>query len=98
MLSYSGTFVNQQYPYNPDSPLGCWEYHSGSKELIRNDSRRVKEDKLRVCLYNMEHDFGYDLPEESYHNWPLANHRMADALKVSLISQTCIYSQSNAMS
>ena len=27
VLSYSGTYVNQQSPMNPDSPHGAWEYH-----------------------------------------------------------------------
>lgn len=35
VLTYSGTFVNQQAPYNPESPTGCWEYHSESR-LIQN--------------------------------------------------------------
>src|SRR6202043_1821402 len=27
VLTYSGTYVNQQWPYNPQSPHGAWEYH-----------------------------------------------------------------------
>ena len=27
VLSYSGTFVNQQSPPNPETPRGAWEYH-----------------------------------------------------------------------
>ena len=27
VLSYSGTFINQQWPPNPDSPHGGWAYH-----------------------------------------------------------------------
>src|SRR5690349_3340824 len=27
VLSYSGTFVNQQWPHNPDTPGGAWEFH-----------------------------------------------------------------------
>jgi enterochelin esterase-like enzyme len=27
VLSYSGTFVNQQSPFNPASPHGAWDYH-----------------------------------------------------------------------
>lgn len=38
--SYSGTFENQQWPYNPETPGGAWEFHEhlipGSPaELIR---------------------------------------------------------------
>ena len=28
VLSYSGTYVNQQSPLNPVSPRGAWEYHA----------------------------------------------------------------------
>src|SRR5262249_26302623 len=28
VVSYSGTFVNQQWPFNPDTPGGAWEYHT----------------------------------------------------------------------
>ncbi len=27
VLSYSGTFINQQWPSNPDTPHGAWEFH-----------------------------------------------------------------------
>ena len=27
VLTYSGTYVNQQYPYNPETPGGAWEFH-----------------------------------------------------------------------
>jgi hypothetical protein len=27
VLSYSGTFVNQQWPPSPDTPHGAWEFH-----------------------------------------------------------------------
>ena len=27
VLTYSGTYVNQQWPYNPETPGGAWEFH-----------------------------------------------------------------------
>ena len=27
VISYSGTFVNQQWPFNPATPGGAWDYH-----------------------------------------------------------------------
>jgi enterochelin esterase family protein len=27
VISYSGTFVNQQWPFNPDDSVGAWDYH-----------------------------------------------------------------------
>eukprot|EP00747_Dinoflagellata_sp_TGD_P201675 gnl/TRDRNA2_/TRDRNA2_75151_c1_seq1.p1 gnl/TRDRNA2_/TRDRNA2_75151_c1~~gnl/TRDRNA2_/TRDRNA2_75151_c1_seq1.p1 ORF type:complete len:159 (+),score=21.52 gnl/TRDRNA2_/TRDRNA2_75151_c1_seq1:59-478(+) len=76
VLAYSATMVNQQCPFNPASPLGCWEYHGG-QQIIANCERKP----LRVCLYNMEHDFGFELAEETWHNWTLANRRMAAVLR-----------------
>ena len=37
VLSYSGTFINQQWPSNPESPHGAWEYH---EHLIPQQSNR----------------------------------------------------------
>ena len=37
VLSYSGTFVNQQSPENPESPHGAWEYH---EHLIAKSDRK----------------------------------------------------------
>ena len=33
VLSYSGTFVYQQWPYNPETPHGAWDFH---ENLIPN--------------------------------------------------------------
>src|SRR3569623_2676288 len=27
VISYSGTFVNQQWPHSAETPHGAWEYH-----------------------------------------------------------------------
>ena len=74
ILTYSGTYVNQQSPPNAESPHGAWEYH---EHLIPQSP--VKP--LRVWLEVSENDNGATRPEESYHNWVLANQRMAAALK-----------------
>jgi enterochelin esterase-like enzyme len=74
VLSYSGTYVNQQSPENPQSPHGAWEYH---EHLIPQTAAKP----LRVWLEVGEHDNGWQRPEASLHNWVLANQRMAAALK-----------------
>lgn len=74
VLSYSGTFVNQQSPFNPASPRGAWEYH---EHFIPQSE--VKP--LRIWLEVGENDAGYDRDEASLHNWVIANRRMAAALK-----------------
>jgi len=73
VLSYSGTYVNQQSPPDPATPRGAWEYHAA---LIPAAARKP----LRVWLEVGENDLHADDPEETWHNWPLANRRMAGAL------------------
>jgi iron(III)-enterobactin esterase len=74
VLTYSGTYVDQQSPKNADSPHGAWEYH---EHLIpKNDAKAI-----RVWLQVGEKDNGYQRDEVSLHNWVLANQRMAAALK-----------------
>jgi len=74
VLSYSGTYVNQQSPENPRSLHGAWEYH---EHLIHQSDPKP----LRVWLQAGEKDNGFQRDEASLHNWVLANQRMAAALK-----------------
>ena len=74
VLTYSGTYVNQQSPLNPESPHGAWEYH---EHLIPQSEQKP----LRVWLEVSEHDNGSTRDEASLHNWVMANQRMAAALK-----------------
>jgi esterase/lipase superfamily enzyme len=74
VLSYSGTFVNQQSPANPETPHGAWEYHD---HLIA-DSRPKP---LRIWMEVGEHDIRYNDPPETFHNWVLANFRTAAVLR-----------------
>jgi enterochelin esterase-like enzyme len=73
VISYSGTYVNQQSPPDPKTPRGAWEYHA---TLIPAAARKP----LRLWLEVGERDLHADDPEETWHNWPLANQRMAAAL------------------
>ncbi len=74
VLSYSGTFVDQQSPHNAESPHGAWEYH---ESLIPKNSAKP----LRIWLQVGDKDNGYKRDEASLHNWVMANDRMAAALK-----------------
>jgi enterochelin esterase family protein len=74
VLSYSGTYVDQQSPKNPASPHGAWEDH---EHLIPQTAAKP----LRIWLEVGEKDNGYRRDEASLHNWVLANQRMAAALK-----------------
>jgi enterochelin esterase family protein len=74
VVSYSGTFVNQQSPLNPESPHGAWEYH----EHFIPQSRRKP---LRLWLEVGENDLRNHDEEATLHNWVLANRRMAGILR-----------------
>jgi enterochelin esterase family protein len=73
VLTYSGTYVNQQSPVNEASPHGAWEYH---EHLIPESEPKP----LRIWLEVGENDNGSRSPEEGFHNWVLANQRMAKVL------------------
>jgi enterochelin esterase-like enzyme len=74
VLTYSGTYVNQQSPRNPESPHGAWEYH---EHLIPQSQAKP----IRIWLEVSENDNGAKRDEASLHNWVMANQRMAAALK-----------------
>ena len=74
VLSYSGTFVNQQSPTNEETPHGAWEYH---EHLIPQTDAKP----IRIWMEVGENDNGAKSNEASLHNWVLANDRMAAALK-----------------
>lgn len=90
LITYSGTFVDQQDDDAPEEakyPLGAWEYHSSMK-LIQNSEKKP----LRIFTHVSENDNGAKRPEESYHNWVMANNRTADALKAKGYDYRYIYS------
>ena len=74
ILTYSGTYVDQESPVNPESPHGAWEYH---EHLIAATAPKP----LRVWLEVGENDNGSKKNEASLHNWVMANERMANALQ-----------------
>ena len=74
VLTYSGTYVNQQFPEDRKTPHGAWEYH---ENLIKKSPKKP----LRIWLHVSENDLGHDKDEASFHNWVMANQRMATELK-----------------
>jgi enterochelin esterase-like enzyme len=79
LITYSGTFVDQQDDDAPEEkqyPLGAWEYHSSLK-LIENSEKKP----LRIFTHVAENDLRAMDPEETYHNWVMANERTAAALQ-----------------
>jgi enterochelin esterase family protein len=74
VISYSGTFVNQQSPLNKESPHGAWEYHE--HWLLK-----TRPKPIRIWMHVGENDNRSKDPESTLHNWVMANQRMAAAFK-----------------
>ena len=74
VLSYSGTFVNQQWPPNPETPHGAWEFHA---HLILNSPRKP----LRIWMEVSDRDLlNPNSMHDGMHDWVVANENMAKAL------------------
>lgn len=74
VLTYSGTYVNQQWPPNADTPGGAWEFH---KTIIPNSP--VKP--IRIWLEVGDRDlFNPNVMRDSMHDWVFANENMARVL------------------
>ena len=86
ILTYSGTYVNQQSPFHPESPRGAWTYHD---YLIGASERKP----LRIWLEVSENDNGSKRDEASFHNWVMANQRMAAALKAKGYPYRYVYAE-----
>ncbi len=86
VLVYSGTFVNQQSPLNPVSPHGAWEYH---EHLIPQS----KAKPLRIWMEVGENDNRSKDVEATYHNWVMANQRMAAVLKAKKYHYQYVFAQ-----
>ena len=74
VLTYSGTYVNQQWPYNTETPHGAWEFH---EHLIRNSP--VKP--LRIWMEVGDRDLlNPNIMRDNMHDWVVANEDMAKVL------------------
>jgi enterochelin esterase-like enzyme len=71
VLTYSGTYVNQQWPYNPETPGGAWEFH---RSLIP----KTPVKPIRLWLHVSDRD-NYS-ESDGMHDWVLANQLMAKVL------------------
>ena len=86
VLSYSGTFVNQENPPHPEVSRGAWEYH---QTLIPNAPTK----NIRIWLHVSENDFGANREEATLHNWVTANQHMAAALRMKGYKYHYVYAQ-----
>jgi iron(III)-enterobactin esterase len=74
VLTYSGTFVNQQWPYNPQTPHGAWEFH---EHLIPDSPAKP----LRIWMEVGDRDLlNPNVMRDNMHDWVLANENMAKVL------------------
>jgi len=74
VLTYSGTYVNQQWPYNPETPYGAWGFH---ENLIPKSP--VKP--IRIWMEVGDRDnFNPNVMRDDMHDWVLANQCMARVL------------------
>ncbi|HWB16951.1 MAG TPA: alpha/beta hydrolase-fold protein [Vicinamibacterales bacterium] len=74
VLTYSGTYVNQQWPSNPETPGGAWEFH---RTLI--PASPVKP--IRIWMEVGDRDlYNPNVMRDGMHDWVVANERMAEAL------------------
>ncbi len=74
VLTYSGTYVNQQWPSDPATPHGAWEYH---EHLISNNPAKP----IRLWMEVGDRDnFNPNAMRDDMHDWVVANERLAAAL------------------
>jgi len=71
VLTYSGTYVNQQWPWNAETNGGAWEFHHS---LIPNTPAKP----IRIWLQVGDRDLFND--SDGMHDWVLANQMMAKEL------------------
>jgi iron(III)-enterobactin esterase len=74
VLTYSGTYVNQQWPSDPKTPHGAWEFH---EHLIPSSPKKP----LRLWLEVGDRDsLNPNIMRDDMHDWVVANERMAKVL------------------
>jgi enterochelin esterase-like enzyme len=74
VLTYSGTYVNQQWPPNADTPHGAWEFH---EHLIPSSPAKP----IRLWLEVGDRDIlNSNALRDNMHDWVVANENMARVL------------------
>tara|TARA_B100000700_G_scaffold73358_1_gene81857 strand:+ start:11405 stop:12547 length:1143 start_codon:yes stop_codon:yes gene_type:complete len=75
VLTTSGTFVNQAWPFDPEYPDGAWGFH---KTIIPESPRKPIRLFLSVGDYDL---LNPNVMRDGMHDWVEANHQMAKVLK-----------------
>ena len=75
VITYSGTYVNQQWPFNPETPGGAWDFH---EKLIPQSAPKP----IRLWMEVGDRDLlNPNVMRDNMHDWVAANNRMATVLK-----------------
>jgi enterochelin esterase-like enzyme len=75
VLTTSGTFVNQAWPFDPKYPDGAWGFHEA---LIPKEPKK----RIRIFISVGDKDLlNPNVMRDGMHDWVEANHRMAKVLK-----------------
>jgi enterochelin esterase-like enzyme len=74
VLTYSGTYVNQQWPHSDETPHGAWEFH---EHLIPDSPAKP----IRIWLEVGDRDlWSPNVMRDNMHDWVVANENMAKVL------------------
>jgi len=74
VLTFSGTYVNQQWPHSDATPHGAWEFH---EHLIPGSPAKP----LRIWMEVGDRDnFNSNALRDNMHDWVVANENMAKVL------------------
>ena len=74
VLTYSGTYVNQQWPPDPKTPGGAWEFH---RHLIPESPAKP----IRLWMEVGDRDLlNPNVMRDDMHDWVVANENMAKVL------------------
>jgi iron(III)-enterobactin esterase len=74
VITTSGTYVNQQWPFNPETPGGAWDFHD---KLIPQSPKKP----IRLWMGVGDRDLlNPNVMRDNMHDWVEANHRMAHVL------------------
>jgi len=87
ILAYSGTWVNQQWPYDPKTPHGAWEFH---EHLIPQSPRKP----IRIWMEVGDKDlYNPNIMRDNMHDWVEANERMARVLAAKKYHYQFVFAQ-----
>jgi enterochelin esterase-like enzyme len=85
VITYSGTFVNQQWPFNPETPGGAWDFHA---KLIPQSAPKP----IRLWMEIGDRDLlNPNAMRDNMHDWVAANNRMAAVLKAKAYHYQYVY-------